>query len=79
MEISVEIIGYVWDSNYQYFNFAKANFKKLNRELSTITWSDYNGDIEVSAFHFNNIITKLFEKYVPVVIVNKSKSTSPWF
>ena len=85
LEISVEISGNVRDNNHQTscfctrFNFAKANFKKLNTELSTITWPNYNGDIELSVSHFNNIIMKLFEKYVPIVIVNKSKSISPWF
>ncbi len=72
LEICVEIIRNVQDSNHQTsslctrFNFAKANCKKSSRELSTITWPDYNGDIEFIASHFNNIITKLFEKYYPI-------------
>ena len=84
LDIPAKIIGNVQGNNYQtscfctQFNIAKANFKKFNTELSTITWPNYNGDIELSVSHFNNIITKLFEKYVPIVIVNKSKSISPW-
>lgn len=53
------------------------SFEKLNRELSTVTWPDNNGDIELSVSHFNQTITHLFEKYVAIVVGNKS--TNPWF
>nr|AMS38367.1 hypothetical protein [Bactrocera tryoni] len=83
LEINIEIIANFAYNNTQdlcfRFNFAKANFKKINYELSKITWPDYSGNIEFSASHFNETIVNLFEKYVPKCVVTQKISSNLWF
>lgn len=71
IEISYEIINdgqncdvQTYEPNIR-FDFSKANFKKLIKELSKLSWPIYKEKVEQSVAHFNFTVLKLFEKYVP--------------
>uniref|UniRef100_A0A0A1X4N6 Probable RNA-directed DNA polymerase from transposon BS n=1 Tax=Zeugodacus cucurbitae TaxID=28588 RepID=A0A0A1X4N6_ZEUCU len=83
LEINIEIIDELLVCNKQdlcsRFNFAKANFKKINCELSKLTWPDYSGNIELNVSHFNETIFNIFERFVPKCFIIKRKSSNLWY
>lgn len=62
------------------FNFKKANFPDLYREIAAVDWSFLKNfsDVDAAVSQLNNMLYTLFEMYVPKKKI-PTKTYPPWF
>ena len=62
------------------YNFKKANWDELNRDINRVRWDSYlqYTDAESAWLNFKRILFQLIDKHIPIVTI-KDKGCPPWF
>ena len=67
-------------SKRKMYNYKKANWEEMNRDLNRVSWDSYlqYTDAESAWINFKKILFQIIDKHIPIVTI-KDKGSPPWF